>query len=86
MEQARVSEPVSLMSARARKQQLWNAASNDEISTVSVGRHHAYGVRASDRYISLLATGMARMHRENTYESHTYMYQISCMKYTCGCT
>jgi len=49
MEQARVSEPVSLMSARARKQQLWNAASNDEISTVSVGRHHAYGERERER-------------------------------------
>ena len=42
--QARVSEPVSLMSRRAREQQLWNAASNDEINTYNVGKSHSYGM------------------------------------------
>ena len=40
--QDRVSQPTLLLQTQ-NTQQLWNAASNDEISTYNVGKAHSYG-------------------------------------------
>ena len=40
--QDRVSQPTLLLQTQ-KTQQLWNAASNDEISTYNVGKAHSYG-------------------------------------------
>ena len=39
----RVSQTTLLLQKTQKTQQLWNAASNDEISTYNVGKAHSYG-------------------------------------------
>ncbi len=56
-----MSQPTLLLQTQ-KTQQLWNAASNDEISTYNVGKAHSYGALSEKKSAELVCTGLVGMH------------------------